>query len=381
MDEWLAERRLFWALLASLLVHIAALSLLRSPWLAFATPQNLLPIEVDLAPVPEPAPPAAARAQDPQPQPPKESREAQETSPDLTLPERQIVSPPDAGEEAPPKNTRLLSDRDNRVREETIRRAERYENKTERSLPAETMERSQQADNVHATGAARRADNDKGRSGAGQQVASLPKLEQLLPSLGDVPLGGAAPPPTPADADGSATARPRRFLLDASGPTFALQPGTADFLPGIREGNITLLNTKAERFAPFVRRVAARVFQHLDIRLRQTARAGTASAGREYAVVEAIMDRRGQLVRARVVERQSTSTFGADRVLLSVTTPETFFDANPPAGAEASDGYIHFLLLIDLDVVAVPDPRTGRTAVGYRGIAGVGLDALADRRH
>jgi hypothetical protein len=159
-----------------------------------------------------------------------------------------------------------------------------------------------------------------------------------------------------------------------------MRPGISDFLPGIKEGSITLLNTKAERFAPFVRRVAGRVFQHLDIRLRQTVRGGVVSGGHEYAVVEAVMSKAGRLVSAKVVERQSNSSLAADRILLSVTEPDTFFDANPPAGAEGNDGNIHFLLMIDLQVQAVQDPRSGRTVAGYQGVAGVGLDAAPGQR-
>ncbi len=377
MDGPLTERRLLWGLLASLVLHLFALNFLRGSWLALAPPPELLPIEVDLAPLPPPPQPAGSVPKEASSPASNEREPAPEEKPVLTLPERQIVAAPDAGEEAPPKNTRLLSDRDNRVKEEMVRRTEHYQDKAERATQSEQKQHEARKSTELAADL-RGAAASKKQAMAGEQVASLPKIDQLLPSLGDVPV--AAAPPTPAQGGAAGSGPARRFLLETGGPTFALQPGTADFLPGIREGNITLLNTKAERFAPFVRRVATRVFQHLDIRLRQTARAGNASAGREYAVVEAIMDRQGRLVRARVVERQSTSTFGADRVLLSVTTPETFFDANPPAGAEGSDGNIHFLLLIDLDIVAVPDPRTGRMAVGYRGIAGVGLDALADRR-
>ncbi|GIW45414.1 MAG: hypothetical protein KatS3mg077_2696 [Candidatus Binatia bacterium] len=360
------ERGLLWGLLVSVVLHTLLLAMLRNSGLVPAPAEKLLPIEVDLAPAP--APQQAARPQ--RPAEPAPEQLAKVPEPDLRIPERQIVAPPDAGEEAPPKDTRLLSDRDNRVPEETVRRAENYRDRPRRSSALAQRPRRDEAGQASE---ARRSDDAKAREG--ERVASLPKLDQLLPSLGEVPVGVAVQP-TPGGSPGTSEKGKRRLLLDTGGPTFAVQPGTADFLPGIREGNITLLNTKAERFAPFVRRVAARVFQHLDIRLRQTARAGHASAGREYAVVEAVMDRQGQLVRARVVERQSTSTFGADRVLLSVTTPETFFDANPPPGAEASDGLIHFILLIDLDIVTVPDPRTGRVAVGYRGIAGVGLDAL-----
>ncbi len=377
METFWPERRLAWGLLASLLLHLLALSALRIPGLTGALPASLQPIEVDLAP---PPPPAAAVRPPAAPPLPVQQEETAPKEPNLVLPERQIVAPPDAGEEQPPEQTRLLSDRDNRVREEMVQRAERYQEKRAAKAEGAPAKRSNVVDPSQTAGRQR----EKAQtlpSAAGEQVAALPKLDQLLPSLADVAVSAATRPTPAGGAEAETEARPaRRLLLDSGGPAFSVHPGTADFLPGIREGNITLLNTKAERFAPFVRRVAARVFQHLDIRLRQTARAGVASPGREYAVVEAVMDRQGRLVRARVVERQSTSTFGADRVLLAVTTPETFFDANPPAGAEASDGNIHFLLLIDLDVVAVPDPRTGRVAVGYRGIAGVGLDALADRR-
>jgi hypothetical protein len=40
------------------------------------------------------------------------------------IPERQIVSPPDAGEEKEPEKTHLLSDRNNTVKEEMVHKAE-----------------------------------------------------------------------------------------------------------------------------------------------------------------------------------------------------------------------------------------------------------------
>ncbi len=380
MDEPFTERGLLWGLLGSLILHAVFLNLLRSSRLAFAPPAERSPIEVELAP-PLVRPQAAVALPRESLTAAKESSEKlAEVEPNLTLPERQIVAPPDAGEEVSPRKTRLLSDRDNQVREEMVLRADRYMDAARSAPPSEQKEGTERRGGKIAVGQSRVGESSSKKPQAvDPQVAHLPKIDQLLPTLGDVAVA-PGPPPTPSGGEAAGGGSARRLLMDSGGPTFSLRPGTADFLPGIREGNVTLLNTKAERFAPFVRRVATRVFQHLDIRLRQAARAGNASAGREYAVVEAVMDREGRLVQARVVERQSTSTFGADRILLSTTTPETFFDANPPAGAEGSDGYIHFLLLIDLDIVTVPDPRTGRVAVGYRGIAGVGLDALADRR-
>lgn len=375
MDAWQRERALFGWLLASLVVHLVVLATLRAGPAWHRVPPAL-PIEVELAPPP-------ARPSMPQAESGRSDKPAEQ--PRIPLPERQIVNPPDAGEEAPPeRETRLLSDRDMRVREESVKRADgpvaTKVKQADDALARESRgaQKARSQPSVAGGEQAQRSATERGR----ERIASLPRLEDLLPRTGEVsvPSGTSESAESGSTKQGTErTTEPRRLLL-GRGPGFAVHPGTTDFLPSIREGDITLLNTKAERFAPFVRRVAARVFQHLDIQLRQAARSGIASPGHEFAVVEAVMDRQGQFLQARIIRRESTSTFGADRVLLSVTSPDTFFDANPPAGAEAEDGNIHFVLLIDLEVVAVPDPRTGRMAVGYQGIAGVGLDALAGQR-
>ena len=48
-----------------------------------------------------------------------------------------------------------------------------------------------------------------------------------------------------------------------SGARFLGLQGNADFLPNLPDGDITMLNTKANRFAVFVRRVATQVFGQL----------------------------------------------------------------------------------------------------------------------
>jgi hypothetical protein len=88
-------------------------------------------------------------------------------------------------------------------------------------------------------------------------------------------------------------------------------------------------------------------------------------------MVEAVMDRNGRFIRAELVDQQGLSAIS--RLLLNSAQPDTFFDANPPSGAEANDGLIHFRLMIDLFVDAAVDPRTGRAYMTYQGVAGVGL--------
>ena len=356
------QSRLTWALIVSVLLHGLLLSLLPFVRRAqLAIPQLPPTIDVDLAPLPKVLAKAA-------PAP---------AAPAISIPKQQIVSPSDAGEEKEPADTRFLSDRNNTVKEQMVHRGEPAAGNPEtKQQPAETKQKVE----VKRPGqeakpqVARKPPAES--AGAGPQIAALPKLDQLLPSSEEMIREGVVRP----DESGSTKPAPeqqasveRKDLLRHGDPwrTGGLRGGSMDFLPAVREGDITLLNTKADLFAPFVRRVAARVFEHLQIALRQAAQRASGGSGREYAQVEAVMSKTGQLMSARLVERESNSTLGADRELLNVTKPDIFFDSNPPSGAEAADGNIHFILLIDLMVQA--DPRSARPGVYYAGVAGVGL--------
>ena len=373
------QARLSWALALSLLLHMTLLALL--PVLRrLSVPVAASPtVEVDLSqlalpapkPVARPAPPPAPAAAQPAP-------EAQPPPP-VVLPQRQIVSPSDRGEQKPPKETRLLSDRDNTVPREMIRRGQPAPGKLEAESKTEKAEKKEAVPPVEKPAVARRqAAPARPAQAPPQQVASLPKLNQLLPPVGDIITEGFSKPTQqrPQEQQEQVASAPhQRNLFAGSGGAFSARPGISDFLPTIREGDVTLLNTKAELFAPFVRRVATRVFQHLEIRLKQAARGRPGGSGREYAEVEAVMSKKGQLISARVLQKESNSNLAAYRELLSATEPNVFFDANPPPGAEGNDGNIHFILLVDLQVQSAVDQRTGAPATGYYGIAGVGLDS------
>jgi hypothetical protein len=370
MTDQSDQSRLTWALIVSVLLHGMLLSLLPFVRRAqLAIPQLPPTIDVDLASLPKVLPKAAPPAVAPAPAVP--------APPVIPIPKQQIVSPPDKGEEKEPANTRLLSDRNNTVKEEMVHRGEPLSGSPDaKQQPVDTKQKveakkpPQEAKPEMARGPAAES------SGARPQIAALPKLDQLLPPSEEMIREGVVRP----DESGSTKPAPeqeasveRKDLLRHGDPwrTGSLRGGSMDFLPTVREGDITLLNTKADLFAPFVRRVAARVFEHLQIALRQAAQRASGGSGREYAQVEAVMSKAGQLMSARLVERGSNSTLGADRELLNVTKPDIFFDSNPPSGAEAADGNIHFILLIDLMVQA--DPRSVRPGVYYAGVAGVGL--------
>lgn len=370
------DTRLRWAILLSILLHALVLmstTVLRNVRLSL--PERPPTIDVDLASLPPPAPKAP-----PQPQakaPPQAKAEPQpQAPPPVLIPKQQIVTPPDAGEEKPPPDTSFLSDRDNVVEQQSVRRGDGPAPKPDAVKPEEPLRPLEEAPPPEAKPVkpvppprpvAPRAAKPREQT----EVASLPRLDQLFPHPGEFSASRAEPaPPAPREPATS------RNLLRGQRQGFAVSPGVSDYLPTIREGDITLLNTKAERFAPFVRRVAARVFQHLEMQLKRAARSlGNGGAGREFAVVEAVMNKRGELVDARLVERETNTQMTVYKQLLTAARPDVFFDANPPPGAEAADGNIHFVLLVDLMVQVGADPRTGGTSTGYYGMAGVGLDA------
>lgn len=363
--------RLTTALVASSLLHLL-LAVLVTAWMMLTASTMTPPptIEVDLAQLPAPKPAAAGA---------KPAAEPAASQPPPIPLQRQIVALPDQGEEKSPESTRLLSDRDNRVKEQQVKPGEPGRSdvaKRERAVDnlPERDTRSRQGANEKQTSSAAPANKEKK-----PPVAPLPRLDDLFANPGDLArsgLGKAEPEvrPTPR-----VEAKVSRDLLGGSGAAFSSRPGIADYLPDVREGNVTLLNTKAERFAPFVRRVATRIFQHMSIRLSQAARRGSVGSGRDVVAVEAVMSRQGRMLSARVLDQQVQTSLGVERELLNATRPETFFDSNPPDGAEGNDGNIHFILVVDLNVQSGVDPRSSRSMTGYHGIISVGLDALQRR--
>lgn len=282
------------------------------------------------------------------------------------MPEQQLVSPPEGGENKVPEKTRFLSDRDTVVPEESVRRAPPAAGEPQRGpLPVKKAAPDKPAVKP-PSGPARAADARTRQELA--SVRKLPGLEELLPGaprLVSEGYGQTGEQDSPADDE----ARRKPDLL-GSGEGWRMtstRPGTLDFLPDVREGDITLLNTKAELFSPFVRRVAVRVFAHLVMLLRRQLD-GVTSSNREWVTVEAVMDERGNLASLEVKERSPAASLNLDRSLQRACQ-EGFFDRNPPAGAEAKDGRIHFLLSIQVATYAGPEPHS----LGYQALFSAGL--------
>jgi hypothetical protein len=370
------QSRLTWALILSVLLHGLLLTLLpfiRRAHLEIPSPPPLL--DVDVVPLPKAAPPPPRVAKAPAPAQPA----APAQPPPVLIPERQIVSPPDAGEEKEPANAHLLSDRNNTVKEETVHRAEPAAGNPD-AKPAPPPEEAKIAKEQRPAAPKPQVAPkpqavprpQPARESSHTQVASLPKLDQLLPPAGDLIREGLvqpeAAPPHPAPEQQASVQR--NDLLRHGDPwrTGNSRGGSLDFLPSVREGDITMLNTKAEQFAPFVRRVAVRVFENFRILLRRSIDSRSAESVEEYATIEAIMDKQGRLLSIQAKDRSTNAALGTDRNLQAATR-EGFFDRNPPPGAEAADGNIHFIF--DARVGLLTD--AGRGIVGYRAVFQAGL--------
>lgn len=116
--------------------------------------------------------------------------------------------------------------------------------------------------------------------------------------------------------------------------------GTSDFLLNIPEGDITLLNAKADHFAVFVRRVALQVFGSLKRQSWQQLPFQEATKVRDFVIVHVVMSLTGKFLSADIGESSGSVAF--DRMLFSATE-EGAWDQHPPPGAEALDGNIHFI--------------------------------------
>lgn len=125
-----------------------------------------------------------------------------------------------------------------------------------------------------------------------------------------------------------------------SGARFLGLSGIPDYLPHLPDGDITLLNAKANRFAVFVRRVALQVFS----KLRQvgweslTARDIRAISG--FSTVKVVLSPRGEILSLKVFESGGSRRF--DEVVAEAARIGAR-DPHPPAQAALSDGNIHLV--------------------------------------
>lgn len=138
---------------------------------------------------------------------------------------------------------------------------------------------------------------------------------------------------------GSAPAKTALFL-PGSDIAFALKNGSQDYLPDIPDGEITLLNAKASKYALFVRRVAEKVFGELRASHWRILSIMDAKRANNVTTITATLSPSGKLVDVKIQESSGSAQFD-QTVYQSVRNGA--WDLNPPSGALGSDGNIHFV--------------------------------------
>jgi hypothetical protein len=116
--------------------------------------------------------------------------------------------------------------------------------------------------------------------------------------------------------------------------------GNADFLPNVPDGEITMLNAKADRFAVFVRRVALQVFSALRNSDWSDHPVFQSNLDTDEVIIRAIMSKDGRLINTQIIKPSSHASFDSI-VLRSVN--KGVWDKNPPEAALTPEGNISFI--------------------------------------
>jgi hypothetical protein len=253
-------------------------------------------------------------------------------------PERQIAPPSEAPETDEPDRDAKLGERNTKTDREALKRGE----DAPKGRPKERDEAA--AGRVH------------GRTSppppAREPVLRLGESD-LLAKLGPGTLEPPGPPSTerrPRTAEEpeppSDREREVRFLAVEPfrrGSGFgSLAAGSSDLLTNVPDGDITLLNEKADRYAVFVRRVALQVFGALRRSSWTTIPPHEVSAVSRFVRVRAVLSPQGKLLRSELLDGSGSFLFDD---LLKDAVEHGASDQNPPREAATTDGNFHFLFL------------------------------------
>jgi hypothetical protein len=277
----------------------------------------------------------------------------------------QIVSPSDQPAKPPPENTTRLSDKDSQAPVEQIRRGDGGGAPgPQNSQPQSNQPQAKQQESPKSS----KADQPKPKQEAPahepktKDTEAKPKtnepkspqnkselhLKDLKLDDSTLALKFGNTPKNTASSSQSAEAAPQKSLSDyqafsrppGSGAAFFGSAGISDHLPNLPDGDITLLNAKANIYASFVRRVAVQVFTQLRSQGWENLSAMQIRQMSGFATVEAVLSMDGKFIRARLIESSGSDAF--DQVLHTSASKGTG-DPNPPPGAQAKDGLIHFI--------------------------------------
>lgn len=342
------------AILASIFLHLSFLTLV---WGHSSTKSHL---EVDPSFIVEILPP---------PPLPKIQNKAKERN--------QIVAAPRETTEVPAERKRVFeSDQDSFTVKEQLRRGEEgkvidsNQDKKEDSQPQKKQEAKLKSQEVSKPKQVDPKPREEAKTSAKLNTGPL-KLKLDNSSIADITAADSEVKDKPSAEDKlqqdiqSSLAKNERSSVNVG------RIGSRDYISDIPDGEVTLLNTKANKYAVFVRRVASQVFANLRGAGWQSLNASDIRSISRDGVYEAVLSAKGDLISVKLTSSSDSSKF--DRVL-GMAIQKGAKDPNPPAGAEAEDGKIRFIFQAKSWVQIQPNRRTGAPMERRWLVLGTGLE-------
>ena len=264
---------------------------------------------------------------------------------------KQIVSPSDIQESKEEPNSPLLSDKNTVVKEEQIKRGDipEFANQPITKQNSKPLEKSK----------SKSAEQIKVTKAPPQKIDS----KQLLDSIEESTLDSfttktfAKNSPQVNEQNNKSKSESSTESAEARINALGGIAGNPDLLNNIRDGEITLLNAKADRFAVFVRRVALQVFSAL--RNSNWYEVGGMQSGFETGevTIRAVLDKTGKFISLELLSSSQIDLF--DKVIVK-SVRKGAWDRNPPPSALAADGTIKFIFQSKAWVKGGPNGRTSQ---------------------
>jgi len=254
--------------------------------------------------------------------------------------ERQIVSPVDKTLETPPVNPAFLSEKDSTAEKEQIKRGDSPDaapvvSKNVSKMPLAKPERATKQSVPKEERPAAESKTERKTRPLTQLSLDAKTLQEKFSFKAE-----ATPPPgSTSRAVNIGGYRPFSRPAGSGASIFGVR-GSNDYLPNLPDGDVTLLNAKAEKYAVFVRRVATQVFTNLRSSGWEVLSSTDIRTINNFTTVTAVLSPSGQLLSISLETSSGSQYF--DKVLNGAVR-QGAKDPNPPPGALASDGKIHFI--------------------------------------
>ncbi len=266
---------------------------------------------------------------------------------------KQIVDESDKINNIPPKQTRLLAEKNNSVEKEQIKRGNSSSKQEKNGKTAtQIIKKGNLNKNYLSTSKKNNMQNKEfslnskknnmPKLGEKQEALTLKLDSKTLFSDFKKDINGDNNSLLNTDKDSSSSSlnyKPFSRPM-GSGAKFLGSFGSSMYLPNLPDGDLTLLNTKAEHFAVFVRRVATRVFSELRQSGWESLSAMDIRSINSFSEVEVIMSLNGKILNSSLLS--SSGSFEFDNILQKAVRIAAT-DNNPPESAKIDDGNIHFL--------------------------------------